>query len=194
MTPTLLTISLRGRSTKAQVLHALGEALQLGGPGGNHPVPAGGQSGWGLNWDALFDCLLNLHAGGIWGTSPALRFPLRLVVTDTRELAQHSPEAFAILIDVLKQTRKTYAQTGRVFTSSFANKNKWIPAGGCSPSLRVDARTARAASGHPCSSTSPGGSPSPITRCWSAASRTVTSRTIATQFALAWPASSCLAT
>lgn len=115
MTPTLLTISLQGRSTKADVLHALGEALQLGGPDGNHAVREGGQSGWGMNWDALFDCLLNLHAGGIWGTSPAIRFPLRLVVTDARELAQHSPQAFATLIDVLEQTRETYAHTGRAF-------------------------------------------------------------------------------
>ncbi len=97
------------------MLHALGEALQLGGPDGNHAVRDGGLSGWGTNWDALFDCLLNLHAGGIWGTSPAIRFPLRLVVTDTRELAQHSPQAFATLIDILEQTRETYAQTGRVF-------------------------------------------------------------------------------
>jgi len=115
MTVTVLTISLLGKRTKAEVLCVLGEVLQLGGPGGNHPVSPGGQAGWGHNWDALFDCLLNLPSGGIWGTSPPVRFPLRLVLTDAGQLAQQSPDALTVLTDVLEQTRDTYARTGRIF-------------------------------------------------------------------------------
>ncbi len=113
--PNVLTISIKGQHTKADVLAAMGEALQLGGPGGNHPVRPGEESGWGMNWDALFDCLLNLHSGGIWGTSPVIAFPLELVITGADAFARDNPDTFAVLTDVLEQTRETYARTGRVF-------------------------------------------------------------------------------
>lgn len=113
--PTVLTINIQGKHSKADVLAAMGEALQLGGPGGNHPVRPGEQSGWGMNWDALFDCLLNLHSGGIWGTSPVIAFPLKLVITGTEAFARDNPDAFAVLTDVLEQTRETYARSGRIF-------------------------------------------------------------------------------
>ncbi|MEG1456042.1 MAG: hypothetical protein RSC66_10805, partial [Comamonas sp.] len=62
---TQLTIDLDGMTHKAQILAALGAALSLGGPDANHPVRPGEERGWGMNWDALFDSLLNLHSGGI---------------------------------------------------------------------------------------------------------------------------------
>lgn len=111
MTPgTQLTIDLGGMTQKAQILSAIGAALSLGGPGGNHPVRAGEEQGWGMNWDALFDCMLNLHSGGIWGTSPVFAFPLTLTFTGAGALARHNPQAFAILQDILEQTRETYAR------------------------------------------------------------------------------------
>ena len=113
--PNVLTISIQGKHSKADVLAAMGEALQLGGPGGNHPVRPGEESGWGMNWDALFDCMLNLHSGGIWGTSPVIEFPLELVISGTKAFARDNPDAFAVLTDVLEQTRETYARSGRVF-------------------------------------------------------------------------------
>ncbi len=113
--PNILTISIQSQRTKADVLAAIGEALQLGGPAGNHPVRPGEESGWGMNWDALFDCLLNLHSGGIWGTSPVIEFPFELVITGAEAFARENPGAFAVLNDVLEQTREIYARTGRVF-------------------------------------------------------------------------------
>ena len=113
--PNVLTISLEGKHSKADVLSVIGEALQLGGPGGNHPVRPGEESGWGMNWDTLFDCLLNLHSGGIWGTSPVIEFPFELVITGAGAFARDNPDAFAILNDELEQTRDTYARSGRVF-------------------------------------------------------------------------------
>lgn len=111
MTPgTQLTIDLGGMTQKAQILSAIGAALCLGGPGGNHPVRAGEEQGWGMNWDALFDCMLNLNSGGIWGTSPVFAFPLTLIFTGAGALARHNPQAFAILQDILEQTRETYAR------------------------------------------------------------------------------------
>lgn len=111
MTPgTQLTIDLGGMTQKAQILSAICAALCLGGPGGNHPVRAGAEQGWGMNWDALFDCMLNLHSGGIWGTSPVFDFPLTLIFTGGGALARHNPQAFAILQDILEQTRETYAR------------------------------------------------------------------------------------
>lgn len=113
--PNILTIDIQGEHSKANVLAAMGEALQLGGPGGNHPVRAGEEFGWGMNWDALFDSLLYLDSGGIWGTSPVIEFPLELVISGTGAFARHNPDAFAVLKDVLEQTRETYARTGLVF-------------------------------------------------------------------------------
>lgn len=116
MTPgTQLTIDLEGMTEKAQVLSAIGAALSLGGPDANHPVRAGEARGWGMNWDALFDCLLNLHSGGIWGSNPLFAFPLTLTFTHAGELARRNPQAFAILLDILEQTRETYARQKRRF-------------------------------------------------------------------------------
>lgn len=113
--PNVLTIDIQGKHSKADVLAAMGEALQLGGPGGNHPVRAGEEFGWGMNWDALFDSLLYLDSGGIWGTSPVIAFPFELVITGVEAFARQNPDAFAVLNDVLEQTRETYARSGRVF-------------------------------------------------------------------------------
>lgn len=110
------TVHLEGISDKSQVLAAIGEALCLGGSGGNHPARSGEEKGWGMNWDALFDCLLNLHSGGIWGTSPTLDFPLALTVVGAGALMGDNPQAFAVLQDILEQTRETYAKRGMDFT------------------------------------------------------------------------------
>ncbi|MEG0000355.1 MAG: barstar family protein [Comamonas sp.] len=116
MTPaTQLTIDLGGITQKAQILAALGAALCLGGPDGNHPVRPGEDRGWGMNWDALFDCLLNLHSGGIWGTAPRLAFPVKLTFAHAQPLARANPQAFAILRDILEQTRAAYARQNRQF-------------------------------------------------------------------------------
>ena len=116
---TQLTIDLDGLTHKAQILSAMGAALCLGGPDGNHPVRPGEDQGWGMNWDALFDCLLNLHSGGIWGTSPVFAFPLTLTFTGAGALARHNPQAFCILQDILKQTRDSYARQHRPFDFEF---------------------------------------------------------------------------
>lgn len=107
---TKIEIRLTGLTDAKQVLARIGERLQLGGPDANHPVQPGQQSGWGMNWDALFDCFLNLHSGGIWGLSPVFAFPLRLSLTGTEGFRRESPESFAILRDILEQTHATYAR------------------------------------------------------------------------------------
>jgi hypothetical protein len=116
---TQLTIEFDGLTHKAQILSAMGAALCLGGPDGNHPVRPGEDQGWGMNWDALFDCLLNLHSGGIWGTSPVFAFPLTLTFTGAGALARHNPQAFCILQDILEQTRDSYARQHRPFDFEF---------------------------------------------------------------------------
>ena len=112
---TRIDIPLAGLSTARQVLARIGEALQLGGPDGNHTVRPGEESGWGMNWDALFDCMLNLRTGGIWGTSPVPAFPLQLWFTGTAGFRQEAPHAFAILQDILEQSRATYARKAARF-------------------------------------------------------------------------------
>lgn len=112
---TQLTIDLDGLTHKSEVLSAMGAALCLGGPDANHAVRPGENRGWGMNWDALFDCLLNLHSGGIWGTSPIPEFPLTLSFTRAEQLAHCNPQAFAILQDILEQTRDSHARHNRHF-------------------------------------------------------------------------------
>lgn len=94
---TVLPISLQGKRSRADILAAMGEALQLGDPGGNHPVLSREESGWGMNWDALFDCLLNLHSGGIWGTSPIIKFPFELIICGAGAFARENPDSFCSL-------------------------------------------------------------------------------------------------
>jgi hypothetical protein len=111
-TRSTITINLDGSSTKSQVLAVIGECLQLGAPAGHGRSPAGNSLGWGMNWDALFDCLLNLHCGGIWGTSPVFGFPLKLEFVGADAFAREEADSFAVLQDILEQARDTYARIG----------------------------------------------------------------------------------
>lgn len=112
---TRMDIELTGLADAKLVLARIGECLQLGGPDGNHTVRPGEERGWGMNWDALFDCFLNLHSGGIWGTSPVLAFPLHLSFIGGEDFRREAPRAFLILQDILEQTRETYARRGMDF-------------------------------------------------------------------------------
>lgn len=122
---TKIEIELTGLVDAKLVLARIGECLQLGGPDGNHTVRPGGESGWGMNWDALFDCFLNLHSGGIWGTSPVLDFPLRLSFLGSGDLRRETPRAFSILQDILEQTRETYARRGMDFEFDLGLEPRW---------------------------------------------------------------------
>ncbi|MCZ2496457.1 hypothetical protein GN316_06790 [Xylophilus sp. Kf1] len=122
---THIEIELTGLLDDKRVLARIGDRLQLGGPDGNHAVRPDEESGWGMHWDALFDCFLNLHSGGIWGTSPVFTFPLRLSFIGSGHLRREAPRAFSILLDILEQTREAYARRGLKFEFDLG----WAPGG-----------------------------------------------------------------
>jgi hypothetical protein len=98
-------------------MDVLGAALELGGPSGSVDVqsPADG-SGWGKNWNALFDSLTCLDTGGIWGTSRKLRFPLQLELKNVAAYRGADPKGFATLLEVLEDARGRYAENDLDFT------------------------------------------------------------------------------
>ena len=97
-------------ATKEQLLDRLGEALELGGPSGNHVVSdSTSNSGWGRNWDALADSLCYLDSGGIWGTSRQFKFPMLLALVHSKTLQQRDPKALETLVEILVDTKNTYA-------------------------------------------------------------------------------------
>lgn len=112
-----IVIDLHGVRSTAQLMDVLGEALELGGPGGNVKVarPSDGK-GWGKNWDALLDSLTYLDTGGIWGTSRKLRFPLQVELKNVSEYRTFDQKGFATLMEVLESTRERYAQNDLQFT------------------------------------------------------------------------------
>jgi hypothetical protein len=115
-----VTIDLSGCEDRETVLFKFGEILVLGGPDGNIPARAGVQGkGWGMNWDALNDSLRSLEYGGIWGTSPKFRFPLKLIVKNHESFRRNQPEQFQILSEVLAQQREEHSREGRVFDFEF---------------------------------------------------------------------------
>jgi RNAse (barnase) inhibitor barstar len=112
-----VVVDLQGVRSTAQLMDALGKALELGGPNGNVQVesPTDGR-GWGKNWDALLDSLTYLDTGGIWGTSRKLRFPLRLELKNLSTYRATDQEGFATLVEVLETARERYAENDLQFT------------------------------------------------------------------------------
>jgi hypothetical protein len=115
-----IAIDLQGVQSAAQLMDALGEALELGGPGGNVEVqkPVDGK-GWGKNWNALLDSLTCLDTGGIWGTSRKPRFPLLLELRNASALRTADPKAFATLTEILQDARDRYAKSNLEFGYRF---------------------------------------------------------------------------
>ena len=111
-----IIIDLRAVQSKSQLMDALGEALELGGPNGNVQVehPSDGK-GWGKNWDALLDSLSCLDAGGIWGTSRKRHFPLRLRLKNSAAYRIADQKGFAVLLEVLEDARERYSEHGLEF-------------------------------------------------------------------------------
>lgn len=114
MTKTI-SINLHGVTDEAQLLALIGEALQFGGPDGNHRLESGVSAGWGLNWDALADSLCYLDEGGIWGTAPKHPFPLLLRFDGALELANSCPRVIGTLEGILLETKEKYALAGLKF-------------------------------------------------------------------------------
>lgn len=106
---------------EADLFEIFGRELELGGPDGNFPVkgPNAGR-GWGMNWDALADSLSSLDAGGIWGTSRRFEFPLKIILLNTQEYANSSPEDFNSLIAIMRSTVTFYDKAGLTFEYELA--------------------------------------------------------------------------
>ena len=116
---TVVSIDLTGVVDARGLLARLGESLELGGPGGNHCVSdPNTTSGWGMNWDALADCLSCLETGGIWGTSRRHQFPMCLRLENVGELHEENPEALATLEEILKETQAKYSLISLCFEYS----------------------------------------------------------------------------
>ena len=111
-----IVIDLRAVRSEAQLMDALGEALELGGPNGNVLIAHSSDGkGWGKNWDALLDSLSCLDTGGIWGTSRKLRFPLRLTLKNASAFRRSDKESCSVLLEVLEDARARYAKHGLEF-------------------------------------------------------------------------------
>lgn len=105
-----VVISLAG-CDKESCLSRFGEALEFGG-GPNREVQEDEEEeeeeeGWGMNWDAMFDCLKSLEEGGIWGTSRSFRFPLHLQVQQPDALSE---KEYQILLEILTDTKEFYGK------------------------------------------------------------------------------------
>src|SRR5688572_7019544 len=101
-------IDLNGVADSAALLYVLGQRFELGGPLANHPVGPNGMTGWGMNWDALADSLRYLDAGGIWGTSTKVPFPLLLRFENVEALSREDPQALGLLQEVLEEAKVSY--------------------------------------------------------------------------------------
>ena len=112
-----VVVDLQGVRSAAELMDALGDALELGGPNGNVQVqhPTDGR-GWGKNWDALLDSLTCLDSGGIWGTSRKLRFPLRLELKNSSTYRATDQKGFGILMEILDTARERYGENDLHFT------------------------------------------------------------------------------
>ncbi len=115
-----ITIDLGPVRSTDQLMDVLGNALELGGPNGNVQVthPTDGK-GWGKNWNALLDSLTCLDTGGIWGTSRAFHFPLRLEFQNSSTYRNTDREGYSVLCEVLESARKRYAESGLEFGYAF---------------------------------------------------------------------------
>ena len=114
-------IDLSGITNKDGVLGAFGETFEFGGPNGNVPVTDPAQkTGWGMNWDALTDCMRSLEEGGIWETSKKFEFPLEIDIQNSMEFQTQSPEDFQTLQEILQNLTEEYAVAGKVLKVAYA--------------------------------------------------------------------------
>lgn len=104
-----IIIDLENCENERKVLLKIEKVLYFGGP--DDIV----SNGWGLNWDALKDCLCYLDTGGIWGNSPKFKFPLKLIFVNYKAFKKTEPDKFKILKEILKDTKKLYLQYGKNF-------------------------------------------------------------------------------
>lgn len=112
-----ITVDLRRCRTATDVQLAFGKALLFGGPNGQQQLGDG--EGWGVNWDALADCLCALPSGGIWGTSPKIELPVKLRILYSDSLAGRRSRHLWTLYEILEGTRYLYDQHGQGFTFQF---------------------------------------------------------------------------
>jgi hypothetical protein len=115
----LVEISFSGAKSKSEVLEIIGDSLEFGGPEGNVRFNPDEKIGWGLNWDALSDCLRMLSSGGIWGTSRRFDFPLVFQFMDHGEFKTSSPADFQVLISILESTKEYYLEQDKEFDFRF---------------------------------------------------------------------------
>lgn len=107
--------------TKGEILRKFGEVFEFGGPEGNIPPSMLTEGkGWGINWDAMNDCLRYLEEGGIWGTSKKFSFPLEIEVSNYKEFKDAEPEGFQILKEILDHQTKEHKRDEKVMKVVFS--------------------------------------------------------------------------
>jgi RNAse (barnase) inhibitor barstar len=107
--PTVVKIDLSAVNSKATLLETFDETLSLGGPGV-----------WGMNWDALADCLTCLDSGGIDGQRPRYALPLKLVIVNHHDFARRNRRDFDTLIGILADVVQVYGRAGKGFEYELA--------------------------------------------------------------------------
>lgn len=110
-----IIIDLKNCQNTKQVLMKIGEAFQFGGTKENRSSPLDSNTGWGLNWNALFDSLIYLESGGIWGTSPKINFPIIVKIINSSLYKKSDIEGFNILIQILNDTKSRYLEENKQF-------------------------------------------------------------------------------
>jgi RNAse (barnase) inhibitor barstar len=71
---------------------------------------------WGNNWDALSDCLRDLHTGGFTNT---YEFPLTIEVTNWNAFSDASEPDFLMFKEILEEQVAEYAKEGLDLSINF---------------------------------------------------------------------------
>ncbi len=107
-----VVIDLIGLENKEKVLIKLGEIFKF------NEEDIHGRS-WGMNFDALDDCLGELPNGGIFGTGNKFEFPLTVVFENYQKFKEKDPDSFKIIKEIFEENSREYWKDGREFSIQF---------------------------------------------------------------------------
>jgi RNAse (barnase) inhibitor barstar len=110
-----IIIDFKDKISKTDILKELGEKLDFAGQSEVPNKNLLNEQTWGMNWDALNDCLRNLEDGGIWGNSHKWGFPLVLKMKNIAQFKTQHPQEFQTLLEILDDTKQFYAENDKDF-------------------------------------------------------------------------------